>query len=301
MEAIAERGRTAMQWLLVLGVAAAWAMFDRSPRVVDAAREVVDTCLMSSEGLGVQGEPLDGLSPNLAMLFRQYRHEHLRYNATSDAALRRERSQALEPITIGAAVQLGNHVLAKIDALPVPGLRETLIVTPLRQSIARLETWQTQAGLGPAASLAQVETELRSRVPIPGTEQAIPVEQCMLFVGCGLFALQLYLASLLRTLRRVAFGERIDRSWVVLHFGRFGAALTISWLSLPTLAWLGQALLRAVEVHQALELRAWLLGSAILAATVTTLWQVLRVRRDLLGQASVQPIAKVIPTRSKAA
>jgi hypothetical protein len=90
MHTFADDGRRAMQWLLLFGVLAAWATLDRSPRVVEGARDVVDRALILPQALGLPGDVLDGSPADSKASFAQYRYEFLQFADPYDPALAAE-------------------------------------------------------------------------------------------------------------------------------------------------------------------------------------------------------------------
>jgi hypothetical protein len=291
MEGIAQRGHALMQWLAVLGLLGAWATFDRSPRVVEEARYLVDGALRRPEQLGIDADQvLQDLHPGAAALLSQYRFEHLRLDADLDGSWRIDKEKALQPMLVDDVLALGQRVIKQVDQQGgkrgESDLTELLLVGPLRQRVARLKTWQEKSGLGPSAALEEVELALRSSVQIPGTDQKIPLDQCMLFVALGIAALQLMLTSLLATLRGLApRREEQDLSWVMLQRGVLGLVLTYSCLVGPPLAWFAQDFLRSAEFNQLPKLGSLLLGGLLLATTAAVLRQARLVRRELLTRA----------------
>lgn len=301
MEAIAERGRTVMQWLLILGLLAGWAIFDRSPRVVEEARRMIDTSLRDPATLGLAADPLADLPREVAAPWRQYRHEFLRHIDFNDLSWVAAQRDSLRPLPIGVTIALGKHVLAKVDQQPTHGLREELVIRPLRAKLAQLETWHTRSGLSSSATLAEVEDELRSRLQIPGTEQAVAIEQCMLFVGLGILTLHILLTSIFITCRDLAFGADPDRSWIVLHRAPLGPMLTMLWIALPAAAWIVQDLVRATRSGIPPGLWSWSMIAALLGTTLVAINAARRTRGELLASRTVTISPTVIEPARRAA
>lgn len=294
MEAIAQRGHTLMQWLLVLGLLAGWSMFDRSPRVVVKARQLVSGSLSYPQQFGFQDseEMLAELKLDHgdAAIFKQYHHEFLRHLDVIDPWPRQFEENALRPVSIGAVLKFGEKVTAQLDRTDAPPSLTGLSVDwGVRGCFAQLQTWHQKSGLSPSASLGEVEQALRSSVQIPGTDQKIPLDQCMLFVALGIAAIQTMLVSLLATLRALKPGrEELDLSWVLFQRAPLGVLLTLGCLVGPPLVWFAQDFLRTAEFN---ELPGWnsrLLNGLLLATTFAVVRQARLVRRELLGAKPIE-------------
>jgi hypothetical protein len=283
---------------------------DRSPRVVEEARKLVDGALHDPAQLGIADDPLavKGLSRGAVAPLVQYRHEFLRNGGGSDSWLRPYKEEALRPVPVRTVLELGKETARLIDAAgPSQGIKvsltDTLVVTPLRERLWQLEAWHAKSGLSDSATLAALEAELRTRVPIPGTDQSVPLDQCLLFVALAIAGVQLVLASLLATLRaNWPPADALDRSWIVLQPTALARVLTLGWLVAPALAWLTQVALRTLPRNQLPSSGDWLLAILLLATTTAVVWQARLIRRKLSAPSqSATPAQPIIPTRARAA
>lgn len=295
MQSIAERGRSAMQWLVVLGVIASWACLDRSPPVVDTARTLLDRLLIRPESLGISGDPLKLLPDADAIPLELYRRQFLHPAFEVDASLVREKREYLQEVSVGSVVELARNVLK--DPQVIAAREQTpikdLLLEPIRTQLARLEVWEQKSGHTQAATLADVETELSTRVQIPGTEQSLGLRQCMLFIGLGIVGLQLYFTSLIATLLD-AFtteSEPVERSWLIFHRAPLGPMLSMLTLALPSAAWLAQQLLLPLgEIGRTPPTYVWGIAAAIVITTMISLRQATVARQRLLGKPGVSLI-----------
>lgn len=299
METLAERSQSTLQWLLVLGAVSAWAMFDRPPRVIEGARELVDGCLANPRQLGIEGDLLAALPPAAAAPLKQYRHEYLR-PGMSDRQWHGYERQALAPLTIRVALELGRKTIELVDQGSVSGVTEQLVVSRLRSRLAWLESCQQRSGLSEAATMSEVEHALRSRLPIPGTDHTVPLDHCMLFAAVGLIALQLLLVSLLATTRALIGRREMDYSCVVFHSAPWGPLLTRFWIAGPALAWLLQALVRPAAYSEWPPVATAVLGALLLVTTVLALQAAKAARRAVLAAAQEQAGALQVIARAAA-
>lgn len=281
MQSIVQHSHAAMMWLLGLGLISAWAAYDQPPPVLEKARGIVTASLTHAKYLGLEGDPLQGLSPAAYATLRQYRHEFIHEGLPYEPSLYREQLAGIEPVPAEFVLALGRRVQKQAEeAKEVPKYRD-LVLSSLRSDLAALETWHTKSKLSPLASLGDVRQELGSKIQVPGTEQAITIQQCMTFVGIGLVAAHLYLTSLFATLATLPRDdEACDRGWIVLHKAPLGPLLTALWLGAPCLAWLFEHILLPLDRREPWpDLGTWLLAGTIAATMLAMLWQAQRVRR----------------------
>ncbi len=292
MQTIAERGRSVMQWLIVVGVIASWACMDRSPPVVDTARTLLDRLLIRPESLGMASDPLKTLPDGSTNTLELYRRMFLQPGLQFDASLVKDKREYLQAVSVGSVVELARQVLK--DPQVIAAREQTpvkdILLDPIRTQLARLEVWQQKSGLTDAATLADVESELSTRVQIPGTEQSLGLRQCMLFMGLGIIGLQLYFTSLLVTLLDTATTETepVERSWIIFHRAPLGPLLTMLTLALPSAAWLAQQVLLPMgEIGRSPPTHVWLIAAAVIATTVVSLRQAAFARQRLLAKGRV--------------
>lgn len=244
MDAIADKGHSALTWLLGLGLIAAWAALDEPPPVIDTAYGIVLRTIGRSESPLFEIDPLKTLPPGYQTQLAQVRHECFRYQGGFYQGAYQECCAALEPVEVEAVLALGREVLKQTEQSETTKSKWFLTIEALRRDLARLESWHHKGGLSSASSLLDLQSQLDSRIQVPGTEQSLDVPHCLIFIGLGIAALQLYLLSLLSTMAELAPGDTTSaRSWVVLHRRPIGPVLATLWIWLPGIAWLAAAVL----------------------------------------------------------
>lgn len=304
MQTLAERGRTVMQWLVVLGILASWACLDRAPAVVDTARHLLDRLLVRPESLGLTGDPLQSVPNEASGPLRQYRHQYLHQAFDVDGALVADQRQYLQEVPVGLLIQLARATLQHPEVVSARAQQpiKELLLEPIRKHLARLEVWQQKSGLSDAATLADIEHELATRVQIPGTEQSLELRHCMLFAGLAIIGLQLYLTSLLLTLREevAQCACAPERSWVIFHRAPLGPLLTILTLALPSAAWLANQILQPLgQLGHSPAAHVWLIAVTVVLVTAMTLRQAVLARQEVLAR-HISPALPAVPVAQAA-
>lgn len=289
MQSIAERGRTVMQWLIVIGIIASWACLDRSPAVIETARHLLDRLLIRPESLGLTGDPLKTLPDASANSLAMYRRLLLHPAFEIDGALVAEKREFLQQVSVGSVVELARQVLdhPEVTAARKQYPVKDILLDPIRSQLAQLEVWQQKSSLSSAATLADIEHELSTRVQIPGTDQSLGLRHCMMFLGLGIIGLHLYFTSLLMTLgEELAHGDvAIERSWILVHRAPLGPLLTMLTLALPSAAWLAhQVLLPFGDIGKTPPLAVWVIAALVGITTAVSLRQAALTRQNVLAR-----------------
>lgn len=290
MEAIAERGHSAMMWLLGLGLLSAWAAYDEPPKVLETACDIVHGSMLQPKDYNTECDPLLVLPYSQRGPLAAYRHQFLRHDVPDEPFMVRAQLSTMEAIPVESVLTLGRTMIERTEnSIRTLSPRE-FALPGLRQSVSRLETWHAKSGLSASATMLDVRTELASKVQVPGTEHAVDLQQCMGFVGLALVGAYLYLSSLFGTLSRLPRDDQSsDRSWVLLHRAPLGPALLALWLVLPAVAWQCEHILMPIGLREQWPgSGTWLLAAAVAATTLSTLWTALAARRAHLPSSPTQ-------------